>query len=166
MCFRRASLVVHGLLQTTHVTPGWSTWLASMWTARFCLVLEVCKQSMHWNSFALCVMILEWINKSISSHPEMRLYLGWFLETCFLRDSLVGHILSQYWHERVKLVTCFASIWTDIAYLSRDVWLHSVQAYPEDPPPLDKQIILFCISSSNDPTCPIMPWDDLNGIVF
>ena len=71
MCLRRASRVVQALLQTVHVTPGWSTWFASMWTARFCLVLEVCKQSVHWNSFALWIMILVCISWSISSHPEM-----------------------------------------------------------------------------------------------
>lgn len=71
MCLRRASRVVQALLQTVHVTPGWSTWFASMWTARFCLVLELCKQSVHWNSFALCVIIFVCIIWSISSHPEM-----------------------------------------------------------------------------------------------
>jgi len=99
-----------------------------------------------------------WLNQQVNFFPPWNatcLYLGWFLETCFRRDSLVGHILPQYWQERVKLVTCFASIWTDIAYLSRDVWLHSEQAYPEDPPAL---IILFSISSSKDPTCPRTPY--------
>ena len=106
------------------------------------------------------------LNQQINFFPPWNvicIYLGWFLETCFRRDSLVGHVLPQNWQERVKLVTCFASIWTDIAYLSREVWLHSEQAYPEDPP---ARIILFSISSSKDPTCPGTPYFEYTKYLF
>lgn len=90
VCLRRASLVVQVLPQRAQLTPGWSfTWLASMWTDKFCLVFETCKQSLHWNSLALWAIILDWIILSSSSYPE---------STVTIDISIImisGHMFSQ-----------------------------------------------------------------------
>ena len=69
-CLRRASLVEQVLWQREQTTGGWETWLASIWTLIFCLVLQTWRQSTHWYSDPPRTQIFDLITSSTSAHPE------------------------------------------------------------------------------------------------